>query len=197
MPKKGTRRKWFLRGLLCGVVLLLALFFGGIAYMRYEAERLIVNRLEVRSDEWTLPPLKVAVAADFHVARDPDDMARLRRIVERTNAEKPDLILLPGDFAAGSGPVSPPSRRRLRTSLRSSRLRSVCTPCSATTITGRGRRTSSALLKRPGFRCWRTGRSNSNSGAGVFCWPALSMAGRRKSRTGMCCCRRTGCRASS
>ena len=104
MPKKGTRRKWFLRGLLCGVVLLLALFFGGIAYMRYEAERLIVNRLEVRSDEWTLPPLKVAVAADFHVARDPDDMARLRRIVERTNAEKPDLILLPGDFAAGLRP---------------------------------------------------------------------------------------------
>ena len=104
MPKKGTRRKWFLRGLLCGVVLLLALFFGGIAYMRYEAERLIVNRLEVRSDEWTLPPLKVAVAADFHVARDPDDMARLRRIVERINAEKPDLILLPGDFAAGLRP---------------------------------------------------------------------------------------------
>lgn len=103
MPKKRTKR-WFLRGFLCGVILLLLLFFGGIAYMRYEAESLTVNRSEVVSADWTLPPLRVAVVADFHVRRDPDALARLRTIVARTNAETPDLILLPGDFAAGMRP---------------------------------------------------------------------------------------------
>ena len=103
MAKKRNKR-WFLYGFLCGVVLLLLLFYGGIAYMRHEADSLTVNRLEVVSQEWTLPPLRIAVAADFHISNSPEELERLAGIVDAVNAEKPDLILLPGDFAAGLFP---------------------------------------------------------------------------------------------
>lgn len=79
-------------------------------YMRHEAERITVTRLDIRTGEWTLSPLKTAVVADFHVRPTPKAVGRLRRIVDLVNAEKPDLILLPGDFAAGVRPdhTAPP-----------------------------------------------------------------------------------------
>lgn len=101
MPKKRTGGRWFLRGFGCGVVLL-PLFVGAmIFYMRYEAKRITVTRLDVPSEEWTLAPLRVAVVADFHVGPTPEALERLGKIVDAVNAEKPDLILLPGDFVAG------------------------------------------------------------------------------------------------
>jgi len=101
MPKKRTGGRWFLRGFGCGVVLL-PLFVGAlIFFMRHEAKRITVTRLDVPSAEWTLSPLKVAVVADFHVRPTPEAIERLGKIVDAVNAEKPDLILPPGDFAAG------------------------------------------------------------------------------------------------
>lgn len=101
MPKKRTGGRWFLRGFGCGVVLLPLAVALLIFYMRHEAGRITVTRLDVPSGEWTLSPLKVAVVADFHVRPTPEAVERLGKIVEAVNAEKPDLILLPGDFAAG------------------------------------------------------------------------------------------------
>lgn len=101
MPKKRTGGRWFLRGFGCGVVLLPLLVGAMIFYMRHEAKRITFTRLDVPSSEWTLSPLKVAVVADFHVPPTPDAVERLGKIVDAVNAEKPDLILLPGDFAAG------------------------------------------------------------------------------------------------
>ena len=103
MPKKRSKR-WFRRGFFCGIALLALLFGGGVVYMRYEAESLTVNRLEVISEEWTLPPLRIALAEDFHVRSKPGALERLAGIVDAINAEKPDLILLPGDFAARTRP---------------------------------------------------------------------------------------------
>ncbi len=112
MPKKRNKR-WFLRGFLCGIALLLLLFYGGIAYMRYEADSLTVSRYEAISETWTLPPLRIAVAADFHVGNTPEALERLAKIVDAINAEKPDLILLPGDFAAGLFPSQAGDPRRI------------------------------------------------------------------------------------
>jgi len=101
MPKKRTGGRWFLRGFGCGVVLLPLVVVLLIFYMRHETGRITVTRLDVPSDEWTLSPLKVAVVADFHIRPTPDAVERLGKVVDAVNAEKPDLILLPGDFAAG------------------------------------------------------------------------------------------------
>jgi hypothetical protein len=52
-------------------------------------------------------PLRVAVAADWHLTRRPlwrvMSVERARGIVDQINAAKPDLILLPGDFIADRG----------------------------------------------------------------------------------------------
>src|SRR5262245_56876649 len=42
--------------------------------------------------------LRVAVLAELHVGSPFNGLAKLERIVARTNAEQPDLILLAGDF---------------------------------------------------------------------------------------------------
>ena len=62
---------------------------------------------EVREQELTLaslPPelngLRVAVLADLH-ASPVNNVFYIREVVERTNAAKPDLILLPGDLVDG------------------------------------------------------------------------------------------------
>lgn len=45
--------------------------------------------------------LKVAVLTDLHVGSPYMGLDKLRRVVERTNGERPDLILLLGDFVIG------------------------------------------------------------------------------------------------
>jgi len=45
--------------------------------------------------------LRVAVLTDLHVGSPYMGLAKLRRVVERTNGERPDLILLLGDFVIG------------------------------------------------------------------------------------------------
>jgi predicted MPP superfamily phosphohydrolase len=46
--------------------------------------------------------LKIAVLADFHACNPWMSLGRIRRIVEATNAMEPDLILLLGDYVAGT-----------------------------------------------------------------------------------------------
>ncbi len=105
MTTKPGRARWFLRGIGCGMFLIPLLIAALITYMRYEAGLLTTSTVEVRSGEWTLPPLKIAVVADFHVKPEQDALERLRKSVAMTNAVAADLILLPGDFAAGHRPV--------------------------------------------------------------------------------------------
>ncbi len=44
-------------------------------------------------------PLRIVVLADLHAGR--SDRARLTRVVERSNAEAPDVVLLAGDYISG------------------------------------------------------------------------------------------------
>lgn len=69
------------------------------------------GRLVVRHEVLTLPRwpralsgLKVAFLSDLHVGAPFWGLEQLSTLVERTNAEQPDLILLGGDYLVGSEP---------------------------------------------------------------------------------------------
>jgi predicted MPP superfamily phosphohydrolase len=59
-----------------------------------------IVRHEIADPRWTLPDLTIAVLADLHVCRPWTPLSAVERIVTATNALRPDLILIPGDFIA-------------------------------------------------------------------------------------------------
>ncbi len=67
-----------------------------------EPRRLRVARYTIESPRWPAarPPLRLAVLGDLHAAWPHVTRGRLQRIVARLVAERPDLVLLPGDFLA-------------------------------------------------------------------------------------------------
>ncbi len=94
-----SRRK-FLKGLLALSASSVAI--GG--YALAEPFRLNITRYQLTPRGW--PPtcrLKVAVIADIHVCEPWMGLEKLRRIVARTNALGPDIILLLGDYVASQG----------------------------------------------------------------------------------------------
>jgi predicted MPP superfamily phosphohydrolase len=54
--------------------------------------------ISVRGWPETLRGMRIAVLADLHTGSPYNGLESLQKIVERTNALEPDLILLPGDF---------------------------------------------------------------------------------------------------
>ena len=68
---------------------------------RVEPNRLVVTRYEVQLEQWpaALDGIRAVVLADLHVR--PEDLDRLRRIVAESNALKPDVIFLLGDYVRG------------------------------------------------------------------------------------------------
>ena len=100
----GTRRRLpVLR--IAAAVLLLALAVWTVAV----EPRWVAARVEpLSSAQWQAPAgLKVAVAGDWHLTTRSawriTSVERAARIVDQINAGQPDVILLPGDFLAGSG----------------------------------------------------------------------------------------------
>lgn len=74
--------------------------FGG--YALAEPFRLGVTRYDISPPDWpTGLALRVAVLTDFHVCEPWMGLERLARIVVRTNALMPDVVLLLGDFVRG------------------------------------------------------------------------------------------------
>jgi uncharacterized protein len=67
-----------------------------------EPQQINVRQVEVKSELWTLAPIKVAVLTDVHFGDALSGVERAREIVAATNAEEPDLILLTGDFVGFS-----------------------------------------------------------------------------------------------
>jgi predicted MPP superfamily phosphohydrolase len=65
-----------------------------------EPRRLVVTRAELELPAWprALDGLRVALISDLHVGSPHWDLAALERLVARTNAEAPELVLLAGDY---------------------------------------------------------------------------------------------------
>lgn len=65
-----------------------------------EPGRLVVRETRVLSTRWPSdrPPLRIAVLTDLHVGSFRNGLERLDEVVARTNAERPDLVVLLGDF---------------------------------------------------------------------------------------------------
>jgi uncharacterized protein len=78
------------------VVILVAL---GVWALFIEPERLVVREVAVDSREWSGPPIRIGVISDTHVGSAHGRVSRVRELVERMNAERPDLVVLLGDYA--------------------------------------------------------------------------------------------------
>lgn len=65
-----------------------------------ELSSIRVKEYRVGIPNWrpSIQGLRVAVLADLHVGSPLNGLDNLRRVVQLTNAAKPDIILLPGDF---------------------------------------------------------------------------------------------------
>jgi predicted MPP superfamily phosphohydrolase len=67
-----------------------------------EPERLRVTRYDLAPSQWPADlRLKIAVIADLHACDPWMSLKRIEGIVERTNALKPDITVLLGDYVAG------------------------------------------------------------------------------------------------
>jgi uncharacterized protein len=87
--------RWSLRA----ATLVAALGLGLWAF-RIEPASLRVSeqRLSIASWPRACDGLRIAVLADLHIGSPYNGLDRLREVVRRTNAARPDLVLLPGDF---------------------------------------------------------------------------------------------------
>ncbi len=78
----------------------------GIRAFLWEPETLVVRHVDVESRTWSGAPLRIGIISDIHLAAPHMSLARLDSIIADMNAEHPDIILLPGDFAGRDEPAS-------------------------------------------------------------------------------------------
>jgi uncharacterized protein len=86
----------------------------GVWAFLVEPATLTVRHVTVESAEWTGAPLRIGIISDTHVAAPHTDPARVERLVRRMNGERPDVVLLLGDYVGGHLPERqrPPAERR-------------------------------------------------------------------------------------
>ena len=82
---------------------LVLLAVAGLGYYAtaIEPASIQVRRYEVAVDAPALKGLRVAVISDLHAGAPHIDLAKIDKIVAMTNAAKPDVILLAGDYSVG------------------------------------------------------------------------------------------------
>lgn len=83
------------------------LFMASVVFYAFyvEPNRLVVRHETIQIDQWPreLNDFRVAVLSDIHAGGPFIDERKLRRIVERTNALQPEMIVILGDFISGDG----------------------------------------------------------------------------------------------
>ena len=100
-------RRMFLKSLAGGVLAAGAL--GGYAFGMEPRFRLVETRYRINTPrlqaftEQAGKPTRIAVLADLHACEPWMPVSRIDHIVQRTNAMKPDLVVLLGDYVTGLG----------------------------------------------------------------------------------------------
>jgi len=92
--KRRSRSKIILLALLC------CLAFLALWAFVIEPSRLVLRETRITLPSWpeNLKGLRIAVISDLHAGSPFITLDKIHQIVEMTNAARPDLILLPGDF---------------------------------------------------------------------------------------------------
>ena len=95
---RGVTGRGVVRAFLGAVLIGLGLLVYAVAI---EPSRLLVNRVELEIPNWpvALSGTRVALLSDVHIGSPFWDLDRLRELVQRVNAEQPDLVLLAGDYS--------------------------------------------------------------------------------------------------
>lgn len=85
--------------------------FGAVAWAAgvwaffIEPNTLTVRHVTVESAAWSGSPLRIGIISDTHVASPHVDVPRVLDLVERMNAEAPDVVVLLGDYTGGHDPA--------------------------------------------------------------------------------------------
>lgn len=82
------------------MALLVAPFLMAVWAFGIEPGMLVVRHLRMELPGWK-SGLRIAVLSDLHIGSPHVGLDKLRTIVEKTNAERPDLVVLLGDFVTG------------------------------------------------------------------------------------------------
>jgi uncharacterized protein len=94
------RRRWWKIFRVAIVVIFVSVVASAVWAFFIEPNRLVVNHETVSIDAWPqeLSGLRVALIGDVHTGGPFIDYQKLRRIVDLTNQQNPDLIVLLGDY---------------------------------------------------------------------------------------------------
>jgi uncharacterized protein len=88
------------------VIVLVSLFWGlGVRAFLWEPETLVVRRVDIESRTWSGAPLRIGVISDTHMGAPHMSVGRLKSIVRQMNSERPDIIVLLGDYAGRHEPA--------------------------------------------------------------------------------------------
>lgn len=106
-------RTWPARAVLAVLVILYGL---GVWTVLIEPKLLVVRHVTVTTPAWTAPPTRIAVLSDTHVGDPHVDPERVARVAPRITQEKPDAVVLVGDYVGGhraAGARSPEERAEI------------------------------------------------------------------------------------
>jgi len=104
------------RNIILATSLLLLISFC-VAYGYFiEPQRLVVTKAEIRIKDWNpaFDGLKIAMISDIHGGSNGASAEQIRRVVETTNAQEPDVIVLLGDYVSQGSTRRPVHEQPLR-----------------------------------------------------------------------------------
>lgn len=79
-----------------------------------EPNLLSINRITLKNSD--LKGIKIAIAADFHLKKHEEN--RLKKVIQKINENKPDLIFLVGDFVQGLSEIQSLSFEKIADNLK-------------------------------------------------------------------------------
>ena len=92
-----------------------------VAYSYFiEPNRLVVTEAEIRIEGWhpAFDGLRIAMISDIHGGSNGASAENIRRVVELTNAQNPDVVVLLGDYVSQGSTRMPQAERPLRMPVR-------------------------------------------------------------------------------
>lgn len=94
-----AKRRWTRGKVIFVSLLVIGLFLAVYAFV-IEPDRLVVRETAINLPAWPaeFKGLRIATISDIHAGAPHINLDKIRQLVEMTNAQQPDLILLAGDF---------------------------------------------------------------------------------------------------